>query len=456
MVEDRVVTSLYFEKIDAGTAAAAARYFLWLLVAAFVVYSFRAHDGDMLAIAMILASCIVLLYFGRDHPKRETVVLGGLIALYTAVAWFNSFRGSLPGTMPDSWTFHMLAIDMVHDGQFSVGVDYVFYANILAALYFLSSGSFFLASAASVLVMTGSLVVTSKLARELEMSRYTMWLLLLCGLMPAFVMIGPSAMREPWQVLFLSLTLLYGTRAVTTQNVSAIVLLMAVSIVFGLFHKAMLFVAVVNVGIYIVVMLTAGAAKVSRTKLALSGMALAALVGIVVFVIYDTAAGVSLVGGLLKKDPLWTIWYYRTSVDNIGDPNTAYNIAFDHSSIPGGIVSIIKVYVYYLFYPLAISNFGDLKNIYAVMEVWGRIAGLAIVVWGFSWSRWRKKKSVIAAALVYLVLTLTWSLGTTNYGQATRHHILDNWVLVVLVIEAVSSARRRIEHAVSHTNVALE
>jgi len=44
----------------------------------------------------------------------------------------------------------------------------------------------------------------------------------------------------------------------------------------------------------------------------------------------------------------------------------------------------------------------------------------------------RQEKRDYLLLVLYLLMTMVWSLGTTNYGQAIRHHILSNWLLIVL------------------------
>jgi len=42
--------------------------------------------------------------------------------------------------------------------------------------------------------------------------------------------------------------------------------------------------------------------------------------------------------------------------------------------------------------------------------------------------------------VLYLLMTFIWSLGTTNYGQAIRHHVLSNWLLIVLLASCLAAS----------------
>lgn len=40
--------------------------------------------------------------------------------------------------------------------------------------------------------------------------------------------------------------------------------------------------------------------------------------------------------------------------------------------------------------------------------------------------------------LIFLVTSFMWSSGTFNFGTAVRHHILTNWILLILAGEAIN------------------
>jgi hypothetical protein len=51
------------------------------------------------------------------------------------------------------------------------------------------------------------------------------------------------------------------------------------------------------------------------------------------------------------------------------------------------------------------------------------------------WKAVGLQKRLLGLMLVlYISMSFLWALGTTNYGTATRHHILTWWIIVMLGI----------------------
>ena len=38
-----------------------------------------------------------------------------------------------------------------------------------------------------------------------------------------------------------------------------------------------------------------------------------------------------------------------------------------------------------------------------------------------------------AGLVVYFAMTLIWNIGTTNHGQALRHHMMTDWLLLLVL-----------------------
>ncbi|MBT5558883.1 MAG: hypothetical protein HOJ88_03245, partial [Proteobacteria bacterium] len=49
-----------------------------------------------------------------------------------------------------------------------------------------------------------------------------------------------------------------------------------------------------------------------------------------------------------------------------------------------------------------------------------------------------RDRKYILLALVYFSLSFTWSIGTTNHGQAFRHHMMTDWILVLAAVACLS------------------
>jgi len=394
--------------------------------------SILLSSGDILAGGLVAGSYAIIGSYrtrrSADFPFAGLVVL---VTVYHLVAVLNSFYVELPGNRPDSETFHGIAASIAEQAEFRFGPDYVFYVNFLAAVYFVTSPSYILASELSVFAMLSSLLV---LERILELHRVPArgWLVLVVGIIPSYVMIGPAPMREAWELMFLVLTLYFGLQIAAKPGTKEIAGLFASAFIFGMLHKGMLFAGIAIALVSIVIAISTRGVALSRGEMLRLGMPFGILVGAVVSVIYLTEAGLALVSGLLDKDFFWTIWHYRTSVDNIGAPRTAYGIEFEFGSTTQAVLSTLSAYGYYLFYPLSPITDSQPADLYAIFETWVRLVLIAAIVVTWLRAGWRAPPFAWLLAASYLVLTFIWALGTTNYGQAIRHHILTNWILVVL------------------------
>ena len=71
-------------------------------------------------------------------------------------------------------------------------------------------------------------------------------------------------------------------------------------------------------------------------------------------------------------------------------------------------------------------------DIYAVME-----SVFRMILICFSVSHWRKasgsQKRLLGLMLfLFLSITFLFALGTSNYGTAMRHHMLDWWIIIIV------------------------
>lgn len=117
---------------------------------------------------------------------------------------------------------------------------------------------------------------------------------------------------------------------------------------------------------------------------------------------------------------------YRAPID-AARPATDFGIAYDRSDVAPLISLLLRNYAQYLVYPLIAFEPGAVHLVLG-WEAVLRIAGLAALVVS---ARNPALRGVSVALIAYfLCLTFLWSIGTTNGGQAFRHHALTQWVPV--------------------------
>jgi len=117
------------------------------------------------------------------------------------------------------------------------------------------------------------------------------------------------------------------------------------------------------------------------------------------------------------------------------------------SSVGSLIKTTSLAYIYYLFapFPWQVKNWLDF---YALADSFFRFILILISI--FFWYRAEGKKRHIWGLLlvIYFSMTFLWAIGTVNYGTSIRHHLLSNWIIVILggsgLIEFIVRQFRRI------------
>ena len=139
---------------------------------------------------------------------------------------------------------------------------------------------------------------------------------------------------------------------------------------------------------------------------------------------------------LIDGDILGKITFYRERMVNWGNPRTNYGVIHDWTDWSRTMMTLGSIYLHYLFSPFdGITRWFDL---YAVAESWMRFTLIVVAGFGLLRIPLGERKLLLLLFIVYLSLTLLWSMGTTNYGQALRHHTMTNWVLFILFTAVVS------------------
>jgi len=133
---------------------------------------------------------------------------------------------------------------------------------------------------------------------------------------------------------------------------------------------------------------------------------------------------------MLNKGVLAAIGKYRDEV-NQGRPDTLYRAAIDTSSPGAALSSFPSFYAHYLFapFPWQVRN---AKDLYASAEGALRLALAVLAVAGLWFAARGARYPASLLLFLFVAMTLMWSIGTTNYGQGLRHHVLTHWLLVAL------------------------
>ena len=396
-------------------------------------------------ILLLMCFAVVLLERTIRCEPRLCLIIWITIAAHAIVAGVDAFLWNLPVAAPDASTFHSRAVEKAAHGGSTFGLDYVFYENLLAVLYALGDPSRWLGNMFSVFLYSLSCVILGNLIRRLQMADYQIPVVLVFGLLPSALLLSSVTLRESWEILFFMLCIYAAISALDSSHKLFWMLFSSVAaVMMGLPHKALLLYSVFLVPLVLGYVGIADARITRKMAIAVvvsvTGILLAAIVALVTL----TKTGRELVFGMVDGNLVEEIRSYRQHVNDVGEPRTQYDVEIDVSSYLAIGQSIVSLYFHY-FFAASIQGLETMKDYYALLESALRVVLLgSSVVAAFRLRGQREAKTVVMLLLVYFSLTMLWSIGTTNYGQAIRHHVLTNWILILLGVPVLRQFTSRL------------
>ena len=393
-----------------------------------------------LAWLLLGATLIVPLGFSsiRDDGRLATVVYL-VIACHHGMAILFTYGEFRPIDLWDATYFDTLASWAAEGskGSLTWELGYLLYVNVLSGIYDINN-AFFTGAEVSVLFAVIGLLLIIQIAREIKVPDQRLWWVALAGFIPGSLVFFSITYRESLMTFFLLLSVWAAIRVLRQEDRRWWFLFVAALFAMGVLHKAMLLYS-----LFMVIVTIMFVVFTEQRTLAWWGKAIGVGAGLVLCVAGVTAWAPLEFGKFLEPtirlidvDILDRITFYRERMVNWGSPRTDYGLFYDWEDWSRTVATLGSIYLHYLFAPFdGITRWVDL---YAVAESWMRFALLAVVGVGFLRIPRGERRLLLLLFIVYLSLTLLWSMGTTNYGQALRHHTMTNWVLFILFTAVVS------------------
>jgi hypothetical protein len=396
-------------------------------------------------LALFLPAFVMLGPIRRDRRVAQCYLLTVLVHIVAAAVYVY-----MPGILPargDTHAFHKYAVLSHLEPQWSFNIGSVLFQNALAYVYSWVGPSFFFASVLSIYAYAFSVLILAKFMEMLEIEHSRGLVILLFGALPTAVLYGTVPMREPYQVLFFMLACYGMVRFRITNQPLHLMAAMLSALLMGLLHKGLILYAPFLIMIMLFVRVDRGPQRLrsSRTRLYFHrGAAIALAIG---FVAGMSSAVHELEGvhgtevlTAATVDGLINYTADARSGDGAGDGGstgrTSYGIQLDTTSWFTFLHSLSLIFLFYMFtpFPWQVSNFLD---IYAFGEVILRVITLVAI-----FRMWRRggpvhPQLVTLLMIVYLSMAFLWAAGTTNYGTATRHHMVHQWILLMLGVPAL-------------------
>lgn len=397
-------------------------------------------DAHSVAASYLGAACLVLISFlpvlwlrASGEPARVWAAFGIVVLALHALSFINVFGGTLPGAQWDAQTFHEQALKYAESGGWpAVSMGTKFYEYILAAAYKLFGPGLLVGQSLSVVAAAVTLLAINAAAANLGVRDpgARAGIVLVSGLYPTFLYHNALTFREPYELLGLVLGVLFVLKTFQEFKwkwVAGVVL----SLLFmGLFHHVLLGIGVLLICWFVVILygprLQSGRsyAAVAALIVLTAGLGYAAITNIPITLENDYIKEIRKERGIVEA-----IVQYRESIESV-NPRTSFGTSFDTDSGARIAGSAAVNYWHYLSRPFVT----ELEWTADAVPFASSVARLALLL-GFlvlALSRGFFKRELAFCLGAYLVVTGVWSLGTTNYGQAFRHHALTDWLLVLM------------------------
>ena len=389
---------------------------------------------------LIFLSFFILYKFWKiKKDKKITLAVGFVLLLHHFISIINTYFYTFKGAETDAANFHRDAIVWATDGKwlFSVGAN--FYEQLLGIFYRIFGPSQLFGEELSILAFLLSCFVLIKIIELLNISKYTVLLLLIYGLLPTNLIFCSKILREPYQILFFMLSVYWGLRFHLRPAKGIMIFCVFSALIMGFFHKALILYTLFLVPVLFLFFpqqisgSPSNRRRFSKWRLITVGLVLVLIIGIFIIGVLSNIKGLGAMESFLSGKGLKYAAEYRTKLmfEDASNARANYGIMLDTSSLVSLIKTTSLAFLYYLFapFPWQVTNWLD---IYGLTESLMRFVLIVISI--ISWYRTDGVQRRIWGLLlvIYFSMTFLWAMGTVNYGTSIRHHILTNWIIIIL------------------------
>jgi len=360
--------------------------------------------------------------------------------LRLAIAFVNGFIGPTYGASDDSFGFHLNAVRFSNGLGVEVFTLSHVYSYILGIFYSIITDSLFLGSALSVLGWLASAFILVRIMRILSFKMSIQWrVMLIYALIPTSIMYTGITLREPFQLLFINLALYAALKIYFYRSIAHWLVLLLAAVGMGVLHGALLVSGIFMIVGTLFLITSRNRKGVSFTKVVL----VTPIVILCLFYGFSLFTSFTSYGGRLDDGLSIAVQAYQEGI-----LSSAYNARANYRTevaindgLGGLILSIPSFLFQYLFEPMPwkMSSIVDvvalLENMLRFWLIWN---ALKYLVGSYrnkpmfvAHNYFGHERCILFVFLSYLIMETIWSLGTSNWGTASRHHLPSLGLLLV-------------------------
>ena len=385
--------------------------------------------------------------FMELRERKIAIIYWSSMFAREVFSFVHVYLVALPGIGPDYDDYHHFASLIAESGEWgNISAGEGMYENLLAFFYMIFGNTeIIFGFQISIVLFMLSCIILIKLVNVVGLSESKVLILALFALLPTSIMLGSVTMPESAQVFSFMLSVYFAIVYMTSKKIGYLLLFILSSVFLGMLHKGLFPFSIIMILIVtFCCMNVSGSVSVFyRKRVAAFFYMLLVTLPIIAYLIKEIGLGVfGALKPLLNMDLFDYLVQHRSSAIN---SRATYGVVLDMGTAFSVYYSSIMVVVHYLFEPF-VWKIEGVMDIYASFESFLR--GVLLISSVLLWrSASGENKRIIGFLLIiYLVITVVWAFGTTNYAQAIRHHMTHFWIIMVVGVPMVAARLRNIKN----------
>jgi len=365
-----------------------------------------------------------LINFSRlaRETKILTIILFGFI-VRLLLAIYNSFVSILFVAKDDALRFHENAVAKSQSFNliFTNMSDGWIYSSFIAFFYYFLTPSIFIPSLLNCFIWFGSALILNKIFKILKLNEINKKIgFILYSFAPTSIVYTSVSLRESLQLFFLNLIVYFILKFFLSNKNIYFFYIVFVNICLSSLHKVynVLFVFVV---ILFIIQLINYSEKirnfVKKNIYFYYIFAFIILITIILFHINELAYFIKIIFDR-----------FEDFLRNMPDSRTNYMLIY---KIENYFHFILDSLIFYNFKPFP----SDVDNVSDLIYFFENVLRFILIIYClYNFVYFQNSKAHVIIFFILCTLEILWSLGTTNWGSASRHHVVTYGILILFVI----------------------
>lgn len=386
-------------------------------------------------------------YVKSDYSKSnysKAILIAAIIAILShhVLSALNVLYGPFQFTQFDAHSFHVHGIQRVDIPElrvWSIGSD--IYKSLLGALYELFGKSLWMGQTFSILFFSMCCALMVSIAKIYKLNAmFCALAVLLYGLIPSSLLNGSFTLREPFFTGFFILGVLLSCKAIYANELGNrisqwqyYVLAVIAFLLMGIFHMVLLVYAVlISASLFLVLY----AQQASWQKVIVQIILCIVAIVIIFYLIkhylpihlsddYFAMLRVQIDGEVIPIPHAISLYH---QVANATVATTQYDANLEFTSWTRMFFVLFYSYGFYLGWPVT-GDYSQLTTWVLLSEALVRLSGILAL-----FALLKQDKKWLWLLFVYVSITFLWNIGTSNHGQALRHHFMTEWIPVLALM----------------------